>query len=185
MVVNISDKISSEIVKAVQETGLKYAIVPSRFTDIVTDKFLLVIREPSDISYIEPVLKKANDMNKAFVLVFEKGFKKKDLDSIVKGLVGNLRVNIPIINLLTPEMIGDFVNNLAKTEHGRGGFSIGEIQFTPSYLVDVVGVNINQAKAIIKKFPTLEFLKQAREEDLKAISGIGDATAKKIVEALK
>jgi len=185
MKVNVSDKLSSEIRNAIQETGQDFVIVLSRFTDIETDKYLVLIRECFDSKYIGPVIKKSESMGKPIIFVVYGEIVKSIIGDITKLLMGCLQVNIPVISLLTAEQIGIFVKNVISSEKGSGSFNIGEIQFTPSFLVDKAGINITQATQVIEKFPSLEDLKQTKLEDLTSISGIGKATAKKILEALK
>lgn len=100
-----------------------------------------------------------------------------------KSLINTEKVEIPLsesaMNLIT--RFQDTVHDTAIEYHRK----LRDKEMTKSILDDIEGIGPKKKESLLKKFGSIEKIRNASLDELTQINGINEELAKKIVEKLK
>jgi len=179
----ISEKIHPDMHKRFSVRGTPFVSASSKFTDIESDRYLILIRDVDDIALIDRASEKAKTINKRLFIIF---IANLPLKSRVKW-VGKIYKKFPLVPVaIIPEnIIPDFVNMLNITENQTGAVTKEESELMVSTICDRIGINQREAGLLKGYFKSWDDIEQTTKEELCTISGIGQATANKILGGIQ
>lgn len=183
MDIKISNRLDKKFVEELAAEGIPSTPVNSPFTDIETDRYLILIRDADDIALVERVKHKADGNKKHMILVF---IATDPMKKRVKWLGKALKSfpNMPVA-ILPESIISDFVRGLVLTESTSVAIPKAEEEMMVSTLIDRLGINTMQAKLLKNYFNSFADIIVQTEESLVKLKGIGNATARAVLSGVQ
>jgi len=181
--IQVSDKLSDALRKLIAEKGIQHTTVSSRFTDIITRQYLILVRDVDDVALLARAKGKACDKRKLFMLIGVYDH-TSPIKPDVMGKFVRVTRDAGYVLVVTKRAFPSFLVSIIRHEMSSPRITIGEAAGMPSTFVEHVGVTMNIARILAKHYDSVDDLRGKTKKDLTAIKGIGDKTAEFIVKAI-